>query len=44
MNEALRQYLEKTSYPLDESTLRCILREDLKCKRISEMITKYDYL
>jgi hypothetical protein len=30
MNEALRQFLGKTSHPLDESTLRCVLREELK--------------
>jgi hypothetical protein len=30
MNEALRQYLKKSSYPLDEDTLRRILREELK--------------
>lgn len=30
MNEALRQYLGKAVAPLDESTLRRILREELK--------------
>ena len=30
MNEALRQYLGKTVAPLDEGTLRRILREELK--------------
>jgi uncharacterized protein (DUF4415 family) len=30
MNEALRQYLGKTSYPIDESTLRRVIREELK--------------
>jgi len=30
MNEALRQYLGKAAAPLDESTLRRILREELK--------------
>jgi uncharacterized protein (DUF4415 family) len=30
MNEALRQYLGKGVAPLDESTLRRILREELK--------------
>ena len=30
MNEALRQYLGKTSYPIDENTLRRVLREELK--------------
>ena len=30
MNEALRQYLGKSSYPLDEDTLRRVLREELK--------------
>jgi len=30
MNEALRQYLGKAASPLDESTLRRILREELK--------------
>ena len=30
MNEALRQYLGKARYPLDEKTLRRVLREELK--------------
>ena len=30
MNEALRQYLGKAAYPLDENTLRRVLREELK--------------
>jgi len=30
MNEALRQYLGKSSKPLDEDTLRRVLREELK--------------
>ncbi len=30
MNEALRQYLGKASNPLDENTLRRVLREELK--------------
>ena len=30
MNEALRQYLGKAGYPLDEDTLRRIIREELK--------------
>lgn len=30
MNEALRQYLGKAVTPLDENTLRRILREELK--------------
>ena len=30
MNEALRQYLGKLDHPLDENTLRRVLREELK--------------
>ena len=30
MNEALRQYLGKTGYPLDEKTLQHVFREELK--------------
>ena len=30
MNEALRQCLGKTGYPLDENTLRRVIREELK--------------
>ena len=30
MNEALRQYLGKVGYPLDENTLRRVIREELK--------------
>ena len=30
MNEALRQYLGKAGYPLDENTLRRVIREELK--------------
>ena len=30
MNEALRQYLGKAMYPLDENTLRRVIREELK--------------
>ena len=30
MNEALREYLGKVGHPLDEETLRRILREELK--------------
>jgi uncharacterized protein (DUF4415 family) len=30
MNDALREYLGKSSHPVDESTLRRILREELK--------------
>jgi uncharacterized protein (DUF4415 family) len=30
MNEALRQYLGKTGCPLDEKTLRRVLREEFK--------------
>jgi len=30
MNEALREYLGKTGHPIDEETLRRILREELK--------------
>jgi hypothetical protein len=30
MNEALRRYLGKTGYLLDEKTLRRVLREELK--------------
>ncbi len=30
MNEALREYLRKSNRPLDEKTLRRVLREELK--------------
>ena len=30
MNEALREYLSKSNHPLDEKTLRRVLREELK--------------
>ncbi|UCF95949.1 MAG: BrnA antitoxin family protein [Spirochaetaceae bacterium] len=30
MNEALREYIGKSPHPVDESTLRRILREELK--------------
>jgi uncharacterized protein (DUF4415 family) len=30
MNEALREYIEKSPRPVDETTLRRILREELK--------------
>ena len=30
MNEALREYLGKSSHPLDETSLRRIIREELK--------------
>jgi uncharacterized protein (DUF4415 family) len=30
MNEALREYLGKSTHPVDETTLRRILREELK--------------
>ena len=30
MNEALREYLDKSTHPLDEKTLRRILREELR--------------
>jgi uncharacterized protein (DUF4415 family) len=30
MNDALREYLGKSPHPVDESTLRRILREELK--------------
>ena len=30
MNDALREYLGKSPHPLDETTLRRILREELK--------------
>jgi uncharacterized protein (DUF4415 family) len=30
MNEALRRYLGKAGYPLDENTLRRVIREELK--------------
>ena len=30
MNDALREYLEKSPHPVDESALRRILREELK--------------
>lgn len=30
INEALREYLGKSHFPLDESTLRRVLREELK--------------
>jgi uncharacterized protein (DUF4415 family) len=30
MNDALREYLEKSPHPVDETTLRRILREELK--------------
>ena len=33
MNEALREYLEQSSTPLDESTLRRVLREVLQGSR-----------
>lgn len=30
MNQALKQYLDKTAQPLDEPTIRRIIREELK--------------
>ena len=33
MNQALREYLEKSSTPLDEKTLRRVLREELQGSR-----------
>lgn len=30
MNQALREYLDKSSAPLDESTLRRVIREELQ--------------
>lgn len=33
MNEALREYLAKSAPPLDETTLRRVLREELKTSR-----------
>ena len=30
MNEALREYLDKSTHPLDEKTLRRVLREELR--------------
>jgi uncharacterized protein (DUF4415 family) len=30
MNEALREYLNKSGHPVDEKTLRRVLREELK--------------
>lgn len=33
MNQALRDYLEKSSPPVDESTLRRVLREELQTGR-----------
>ncbi len=33
MNEALREYLDKSSAPLDESTLRRVLREVIQGSR-----------
>ena len=33
MNQALREYLEKSSAPVDEMTLRRVLREELQGSR-----------
>lgn len=33
MNEALRQYLGKVKYPLDEETLRRVIQEELRAVR-----------
>lgn len=33
MNQALREYLDKSSAPVDESTLRRVLREELQGSR-----------
>ena len=33
MNQALREYLEKSNAPLDEGTLRRVLREELQGSR-----------
>jgi uncharacterized protein (DUF4415 family) len=33
MNEALRQYLEKVTQPLDEDTLRRVIQEELRAVR-----------
>ena len=33
INQVLREYLSDTTHPLDEATLRCVIREELHTTR-----------